>query len=68
MPCSNEWDIDIEIPVMDGIKLTKKIQRRGWTKEMLPILGITAGIQQKGHQEAIISAMNDWLYQANTNE
>jgi CheY-like chemotaxis protein len=50
--------MDVEMPVMDGIESTKEIRRRGWTKEMLPILGLTAGVRREDHEEI---GMNDWL-------
>jgi signal transduction histidine kinase/ActR/RegA family two-component response regulator len=50
--------MDVEMPVMDGIEATKEIRRRGWTLEMLPILGLTASVRRQDHQE---TGMNDWL-------
>jgi CheY-like chemotaxis protein/anti-sigma regulatory factor (Ser/Thr protein kinase) len=50
--------MDEEMPVMDGIESTKEIRRRGWTKEMLPIVGLTAGVRREDHKEI---GMNDWL-------
>jgi signal transduction histidine kinase/ActR/RegA family two-component response regulator len=50
--------MDVEMPVMDGMEATKEIRRRGWTLEMLPILGLTAGVRRQDLQE---TGMNDWL-------
>ncbi|KAL7579515.1 hypothetical protein ACA910_007891 [Epithemia clementina (nom. ined.)] len=51
--------MDVQMPVMDGIEATRQIRRRGWTMDILPIIGLTANYQTPELQRYEDLGMND---------
>jgi CheY-like chemotaxis protein len=49
------------MPVMDGIEATRLIRSKGWTKEMLPIVGLTASFQTAELASYQEMGMNDCI-------
>lgn len=49
--------IDIQMPLMDGIQVTRHLRHR-LTADRLPIIAVTAGILPAQHKEAMASGMN----------
>ncbi|WP_256009649.1 response regulator [Desertivirga xinjiangensis] len=61
----NRYDIilsDINMPELDGIRLTEKIRRHGdKTRSGIPILAITAHAMKKDHDQYLSAGMNDYV-------
>jgi CheY-like chemotaxis protein len=53
--------MDVQMPVMDGIEATRLIRSKGWTKEMLPIVGLTASFQTAELASYQEMGMNDCI-------
>lgn len=52
--------MDLQMPVMDGITATKKIREKK-SKEILPIIAMTADARSGVEKEVLDSGMNDYL-------
>lgn len=61
----NSYDMvltDIEMPVIDGIELTKTIRRHSDPKiAMIPVIAITGQISPESHKKYISSGLNDYI-------
>jgi CheY-like chemotaxis protein len=53
--------MDVQMPVMDGFEATRELRRRGWSKDELPIIGLTADFQPSERQKYIDVGMDDCL-------
>jgi CheY-like chemotaxis protein len=53
--------MDIMMPVMDGMQATKEIRNMGLTKEVLPIVGLTASFQPSERNQYLEIGMTDCL-------
>ena len=54
--------MDIEMPILDGVKATKKIRELEFaTEKPIPIIAITANTLAKDKQETIDAGMNDYI-------
>jgi signal transduction histidine kinase/CheY-like chemotaxis protein len=52
--------MDIQMPGMDGY-MTTQVLRKQYSREQLPILAMTANVQEEDRQLAFASGMNDFL-------
>ena len=53
--------MDIQMPEMDGVEATKQLRQRGWTKDLLPVLGLTASFQTAQLEYYLDIGMNDCI-------
>lgn len=49
--------MDVQMPVMDGFEATKSIRQKGYSKEQLPILAITANAYSEDIEHCLQSGM-----------
>ncbi len=52
--------MDIQMPGMDGYTTTQQI-RKQYSRDQLPIIAMTANVQEEDRQQAFASGMNDFL-------
>ncbi|GAX19519.1 two-component system, sensor histidine kinase and response regulator [Fistulifera solaris] len=50
--------MDVQMPVMDGLKATEEIRNNGWSKEALAIVGLTADYRKADDAKYQDSGMN----------
>ena len=50
--------MDVQMPVMDGLKATEAIRKNGWSKDALAIVGLTADYRQTDDAKYQDSGMN----------
>ncbi|MFM2482348.1 response regulator [Celerinatantimonas sp. YJH-8] len=60
--------MDLEMPVMNGIEITKIIRRSDKHYNTIPIIGHTGDDQQSTIEKLIASGMNDYLIKPSTKE
>ncbi|GAB4551021.1 MAG: hypothetical protein Tsb0017_00420 [Geothermobacteraceae bacterium] len=60
--------MDLQMPEMDGITATTMIRRNDFTREKVPIIGLTANIQGEDHQRCLEAGMNDVLHKPITRD
>mmetsp|Transcript_13030 Transcript_13030/g.18203 ORF Transcript_13030/g.18203 Transcript_13030/m.18203 type:complete len:665 (+) Transcript_13030:1295-3289(+) len=61
---SDKFDLilmDVQMPVMDGNEATKQIRAKGWTRNMLPIVGLTADYRSADEEFYRSIGMNDCI-------
>lgn len=60
---------DIEMPLLDGIELTKKVRAHHDPKKAgTPVIAITGQVSPESHQNYIISGLNDYLVKPYTEQ
>lgn len=52
---------DLQMPIMGGVEATKLIRSRGWSKAMMPVIGLTAGYQTADRAFYREIGMNDCI-------
>jgi len=52
--------MDVQMPVMDGIRATTLI-RQDWSAEQLPIIGMTAHAMVRDREKCLSAGMNDYV-------
>jgi len=50
--------MDIQMPIMDGLEATQEIRKRGLK---LPIIAVTASVDQQNCDQCLTAGMNDFL-------
>ena len=52
--------MDVQMPIMDGLTATRAI-RKSHTSDQLPIIALTANVQQEDKENCLKAGMNDFL-------
>jgi len=53
--------MDIQMPVMDGVTATQEIRSLGGTISQVPIVAVTANVDQRDREEYLAAGMDDYV-------
>jgi len=64
LSCENKYDLifmDIGLPDIDGINVTKQIRKNNTYYENIPIIALTAHNKEETREACLVAGMNDFM-------